>query len=37
MQDREHTRIELQKLNAVQHDLNMEGVFDDSSFFELVA
>lgn len=37
MQEREHTRVELQKLGAVQHYLRREGVFDDSSFFELVA
>lgn len=37
MQEREHTRIELDKLNRCKHYLKSHGVFDIDSFVELLS
>ena len=34
MQDREHTQIELDKLNACRNYLQQKGVFDKDSFID---
>lgn len=36
MEDREHTRVELQKLERAKSYLRENGVFDQDSFFELL-
>lgn len=36
MEDREHTKIELQKLNSVRDFLKEKGIFDNDSFFEFL-
>ena len=36
MKDREHTRIELQKLEKAKSYLKENGVFDEDSFFEFL-
>ncbi|MDD2475082.1 MAG: hypothetical protein PHI32_04115 [Dysgonamonadaceae bacterium] len=36
MEDREHTRVELQKLERAKSYLRENGVFDEDSFFELL-
>lgn len=36
MEDREHTRVELQKLERAKSYLKENGVFDEDSFFELL-
>ena len=36
MDDREHTRIELQKLKSAKSYLKENGVFDEESFFEFL-
>lgn len=36
MKDREHTRVELQKLDSAKSYLRENGVFDEDSFFEFL-
>lgn len=36
MKDREHTRVELQKLDSAKYYLNENGVYDEDSFFEFL-
>jgi len=36
MKDREHTRLELQKIKSAQDYLRVQGVFDEDSFFEFL-
>jgi hypothetical protein len=36
MKDRDHTRVELQKLKRAKSYLNENGVFDEDSFFEFL-
>lgn len=36
MEDREHTRVELQKLERAKSYLRENGIFDEDSFFELL-
>lgn len=36
MEDREHTRVELQKLKSAKSYLKKNGVFDEESFFEFL-
>lgn len=36
MQDREHTKNELEKLNNAKYYLKTQGIFDDDSFFEFL-
>ena len=36
MEDREHTRVELQKLKSAKSYLKENGVFDEESFFEFL-
>lgn len=36
MEDRDHTKVELQKLNNAQAYLNEKGIYDNESFFEFL-